>query len=72
MTISKQNLHITNFHLINTFIVLYALQDCNNFQAGNVLRNKSQITHLNYSGVFGSCCQHEIPVMFVNLRHGQR
>jgi hypothetical protein len=48
------------------------LQDCNNFQAGDKLRSKIKNNKLDVTGVLGSVCRHEIPQLFMDLRHGER
>ena len=53
---------------------LYIIQEsqCNDFLAGNVLRSANRYTALDETAVFGFCCRHEFPGMFVNLKHGER
>ncbi|XP_078490938.1 uncharacterized protein LOC144747066 [Ciona intestinalis] len=46
--------------------------DCSNFQAGSLIRSKGKNNKLSEKGVFGACCKHEFPKMFVNLKHGER
>ncbi|XP_019643793.1 PREDICTED: uncharacterized protein LOC109484877 [Branchiostoma belcheri] len=47
-------------------------EDCSNFQAGSRLRSKNKQTKLDVSGVFGAACRHEVPLLFVNMTHGER
>ncbi|KAI8517557.1 hypothetical protein Bbelb_035740 [Branchiostoma belcheri] len=46
-------------------------EDCSNFQAGSRLRSKNKQTKLDVSGVFGAACRHEVPLLFVNMTHGE-
>ncbi|MEQ2176447.1 hypothetical protein GOODEAATRI_028080, partial [Goodea atripinnis] len=46
--------------------------DCSNFKAGNLLRSQNQQKKLDVTGVFGASCRHEIPLMFLNMTHGER
>ncbi|KAH3769858.1 hypothetical protein DPMN_171139 [Dreissena polymorpha] len=46
--------------------------ECSNFQAGNVIRSKIMIKKLDITGVFGSVCKHDIPVMMLDMTHGER
>lgn len=45
---------------------------CNDFLAGNVLRSANRYMALDETAVFGCCCRHEFPGIFVNLKHGER
>ncbi|XP_057297873.1 uncharacterized protein LOC130628863 [Hydractinia symbiolongicarpus] len=47
-------------------------KECNNFQAGNRIRSKRKSSKLSVTGVFGVSCRHEIPKLFLNMRHGER
>ena len=48
------------------------LQDCSNFLAGDVVRAKSRNAKLDIRGVFGSVCRHEYPLLFMDMKHGER
>ncbi|XP_076807972.1 uncharacterized protein LOC143451370 isoform X1 [Clavelina lepadiformis] len=48
------------------------LFDCSNFQAGSLIRSKKKSTKLDVKGVFGACCRHEFPKMFLDMKHGER
>lgn len=47
-------------------------QDCSNFLAGDTLRSTSRFHALDETAVFGCGCRHEFPLMFLNLKHGER
>ena len=47
-------------------------QECSQFQAGDIIRSKNQTANLRVTGVFGSACRHEVPLLFMDLRHGER
>lgn len=47
-------------------------QNCSDFQAGNIIRSKKKTANLDITGLFGSVCQHDIPQLFLNLKHGER
>ncbi|KAJ8375611.1 hypothetical protein SKAU_G00061910 [Synaphobranchus kaupii] len=47
-------------------------KDCSSFQAGNLLRSKNKQRKLDVTGVFGASCRHEMPIMFLNMAHGER
>ncbi|KAK6168562.1 hypothetical protein SNE40_021070 [Patella caerulea] len=57
------------------FVEDYAMDpksiDCSNFQAGNVLRSKVKNSKLDITGVFGSICKHDIPLLFLNMTKGE-
>ncbi|XP_019857881.1 PREDICTED: uncharacterized protein LOC109586148 [Amphimedon queenslandica] len=46
--------------------------DCSSFMAGNPMRSASRFHALDETGVLGCACRHEIPLMFLNLKHGER
>lgn len=48
------------------------LQACSEFLAGNALRSSTRYKALDETAVFGCACRHEFPLMFVNLKHGER
>ncbi|XP_076808467.1 uncharacterized protein LOC143451652 [Clavelina lepadiformis] len=45
-----------------------ASKNCNDFQAGSIIRSKSKSSKLAIKGVFGVCCKHEFPTMFFDLK----
>ncbi|KAK7471782.1 hypothetical protein BaRGS_00035564, partial [Batillaria attramentaria] len=45
---------------------------CSDFQAGNAIRSKNRTSKLDVTGVFGAVCQHDIPLKFHNMKHGER
>ncbi|XP_064391176.1 uncharacterized protein LOC135338993 isoform X3 [Halichondria panicea] len=45
---------------------------CNDFLAGSALRSANRYCALDETAVFGSACRHEFPLMFINLKHGER
>lgn len=47
-------------------------QDCNRFLAGDIIRSRSRNAKLHIRGVFGSVCRHEYPVLFMDMKHGER
>ena len=49
-----------------------ALQDCNDFLAGSMLRSAVRYRALDETAVFGASCRHEFPLLFLNLKHGER
>lgn len=51
---------------------LLSLQECSNFQAGDLVRSKNKNAKLDIRGVFGAVCQHGFPLHFVNMQHGER
>ena len=53
-------------------LIAILLQDCNDFKAGNKLRSKSKSGKLSETGIFGAVCRHELPLLFLNMRHGER
>ncbi|XP_065891624.1 uncharacterized protein [Dysidea avara] len=50
----------------------HAVEECNEFLAGNVLRTKFRYSALDETGVIGIACRHEHPYSFYSLRHGER
>lgn len=48
------------------------MQACNDFLAGNALRSSQRFHALDETAVFGCACKHEFPVLFLNLKHGER
>ena len=45
---------------------------CSDFKAGDALRSATRFHKLDETALFGSACRHEIPVVFFNLKHGER
>ena len=45
---------------------------CNDFLAGDVLRSFNRFKALDETALFGCGCRHEFPLMFVNLKLGER
>ena len=45
---------------------------CNDFKAGDKLRSVVGTKKLSVTGIFGSSCKHDIPIRFVNMKHGER
>ncbi len=54
------------------FTCTLSFQDCNEFQAGDRLRSKVKSLKLDTKGVFGAICRHEMPLLFMNMFHGER
>ena len=52
--------------------LVFAMQMCSNFLAGDSLRSSRRYHTLDETAVFGSACRHEFPLFFVNLKHGER
>ncbi|ELT94692.1 hypothetical protein CAPTEDRAFT_209352, partial [Capitella teleta] len=46
--------------------------DCSEFEAGSSVRSQKTATKLDVTGVFGAICRHEIPLKFMNMKHGER
>ena len=40
--------------------------------AGDVLRSSNRYKALDETAVFGCACRHEFPLMFIDLKHGER
>ena len=40
--------------------------------AGDALRSSSRYKALDETGLFGCACRHEFPVLFLDLKHGER
>jgi len=45
---------------------------CNDFKAGNKVRSVVATKKLALTGIFGANCKHDIPIRFVNMKHGER
>lgn len=58
--------------LCNNMMLFFIMQSCNNFLAGDVLRSSNRYKALDETAVFGCACRHEFPLMFINLKHGER
>ena len=48
------------------------IQACSDFLAGDALRSSQRFHALDETGVFGCSCKHEFPILFLNLKHGER
>lgn len=48
------------------------MQTCNEFLAGDVLRSANRYKALDETALFGCACRHEFPLMFINLKNGER
>ena len=46
--------------------------NCNDFLAGNMLHSAKRYKALDEAAIFGMCCRHEFPKMFLDLKHGER
>ena len=42
------------------------------FLAGDALRSSNRYHALDETAVFGCGCRHEFPLLFINLKHGER
>lgn len=47
-------------------------KDCSDFLAGNALQSNVRYSKLDETAVMGAACRHEYPLLFLNLRHGER
>ncbi len=47
-------------------------QDCSNFLAVTMIRSANRYKALDETAVFGAACRHEFPLLFFNLKHGER
>lgn len=47
-------------------------QICSDFLAGNALRSSHRYHALDETAILGSACRHECPLIFINLKHGER
>lgn len=47
-------------------------QECSDFLAGDALRSSNRYKALDETALFGCACRHEFPLMFINLKHGER
>ncbi|CAI8006843.1 hypothetical protein GBAR_LOCUS4927 [Geodia barretti] len=45
---------------------------CSDFLAGDVLRSSNRYKALDETALFGCACRHEFPLMFINLKHGEK
>ena len=48
------------------------LYDCSDFVAGDASRSSNRWHGLDETALFGSSCWHEVPLKFINLKHGER
>ncbi|ELU01547.1 hypothetical protein CAPTEDRAFT_201807 [Capitella teleta] len=46
-------------------------KECSSFQAEQKIKAKNKSKNLDVTGVFGSICKHEIPMLFMDLHHGE-
>ncbi len=53
-------------------LIMFILQECNQFLAGDALRSKSRYRSLDETGVIGIVCRHEFPHKMLSMRHGER
>ncbi|XP_023192885.1 uncharacterized protein LOC111609322 isoform X1 [Xiphophorus maculatus] len=47
-------------------------ENCSKFKAGNALRSQNQQKKLDITAVFGASCRHEVPLILLNMTHGER
>ena len=52
--------------------ISHVLQMCSNFLAGDALRSSHRFRSLDETAILGTACRHEMPLLFVNLKHGER
>lgn len=60
---------ISFFCMYSIIIVVY---QCRDFKAGSALRSNSRFHMLDETALFGSACRHEFPLVFLDLKHGER
>ena len=48
------------------------LKSCSDFVAGDALRSSQRYHSLDETALFGCACRHEFPLLFLNLKHGER
>lgn len=66
-------LPITNSQLcVVDMSVIFLLQDCSDFLAGNALRSHGRFSALDETAMMGVVCRHEYPLCFINLYHGEK
>ena len=53
-------------------LTFLSFQECNSFQAGDKVRAKSKSKKLAVTGVLGAACKHEVPLLFLDMHHGER
>ena len=65
---------VTNYNTAATCTVRisHVLQMCSNFLAGDALRSSHRFRSLDETAILGTACRHEMPLLFVNLKHGER
>ena len=61
-----------SIHIGCLLVHLACPQECSNFLAGNMLRSASRYHALDETGLFGCVCCHEHPVLFMDLKHGEK
>ena len=59
-------------NILHVFALKLIFQECRNFLAGNAVRSRARNAKLDILGVFGSVCRHEYPVLFMDMKHGER
>ena len=52
--------------------ITFLSQACNDFLAGDSVRSANRFKALDETAVFGCACRHEFPLLFNNLKHGER
>ena len=57
---------------MHTVVTHVFSQSCSNFLAGDVLRSSNRYKALDETAVFGCACRHAFPLMFIDLKHGER
>ena len=50
----------------------FCVQVCSDFLAGDALRSSNRYKALDETALFGCGRRHEFPLMFINLKHGER
>ena len=48
------------------------VQGCSDFLAGNSIQSSVRFAALDETAIFGCVCRHEFPLLFFNLRYGER
>ncbi|KAL3884204.1 hypothetical protein ACJMK2_030423 [Sinanodonta woodiana] len=76
MKARHENTYFMNQDQVDSFVDSYndpkRSEGCSSFQAGNILRSKIKNSKLDVTGIFGSVCKHDFPLLFCNMRHGER
>ena len=62
--------------IINSKFTIYMLLNfkmkCSEFKAGSALRSEARYCKLDETALFGCACRHEFPLLFLDLKHGER